>query len=75
MKSTVCSSRDPESNSQQLHGGPQPSVMHTISSSDVSKDSYTVLIYIKLINISLKKVFDALAKNPCSSPSIHMVVI
>jgi hypothetical protein len=29
MKSTVCSSRGPEFNSQQLHGGSQPSVMRS----------------------------------------------
>jgi len=33
VKSTDCSSRGPEFKSLQLHGGPQPSVMHTISSS------------------------------------------
>jgi hypothetical protein len=46
--SAGCSSRGPEFNSQQPHGGSQPSVM----GSDavfwcVSKDSYSVLIYIK----------------------------
>jgi hypothetical protein len=39
VKSTDYSSRGPEFNSQQLHGGSQPSVME----SDVSEDSYSVL--------------------------------
>jgi len=43
VKSTDCSSRGPEFNSQQPHGGSQPSVMGL----GVSEDSYSVLIYIK----------------------------
>jgi len=54
VKNTDCSSRGPEFNSQQPHGGPQPSVVHTISSWGVSEGSYTVLTYIKSINISFK---------------------
>jgi hypothetical protein len=47
-KSTNCSYRDPEFNSQQPHDGSQPSVM----GSDalfwcVSEDSYSVLIQIR----------------------------
>jgi hypothetical protein len=38
VKSIDCSSRDPEFNSQQPHGGSQPSVM----GSGVSEDSYSV---------------------------------
>jgi hypothetical protein len=40
-KSTDCSSRAPEFNSQQPHVGSQPSVMR---SNGVSEDSYSVLI-------------------------------
>jgi hypothetical protein len=43
VKSTDCSSRGPEFNSQQPHGGSQPSVMRT----DVSGDNNTVVIFIK----------------------------
>jgi hypothetical protein len=46
VKSTDCSSRGPEFNSQQPHGCSQPSVMGS-HSSGVSEDSYSVLIYIK----------------------------
>jgi len=54
VKSTDCSSRGPEFNSQQPHGGSQPSVM----GSDalfwcLSEDRYGVLLY--KINKSLKK--------------------
>jgi hypothetical protein len=47
VKSTDCSFRGPEFNSQQLHGGSQPSVMRSgdqMPSSGVSEDSYSVLI-------------------------------
>jgi hypothetical protein len=47
VKSTDCSSRGPEFNSQQPHGGSQSSVMDLMPSSGVSEDSYSVLIYIK----------------------------
>ena len=47
VKSTDCSSRAPELNSQQPHGGPQPSIMGSDALSGVSEDSYSVLIYIK----------------------------
>jgi hypothetical protein len=50
VKSTDCSSRGPEFNSQQPHGGSQPSVMRSdalLPSSGVSEDNYIVLIYIK----------------------------
>jgi len=40
----VCSSRGPEFNSQQPHGGSQPSVMDLKPSSGVSKDSYSVCV-------------------------------
>jgi len=43
VKSSNCSARGPEFNSQQPHGGSQPSVMR----SGVSEDSYSVLLYIK----------------------------
>jgi hypothetical protein len=50
VKSTDCSSRGPEFNSQQPHGGSQPSVVgfdaKTHHSSGVSEDSYNVLICI-----------------------------
>jgi hypothetical protein len=41
IKGTDCSSRGPEFNSQQPHGGSQPSVM---GYDGVSEDSYSVLI-------------------------------
>ena len=44
VKSTDCSSRGPEFNSQQLHGGSQPSVME---SDALFWHSFSVLIYIK----------------------------
>jgi hypothetical protein len=44
VKSTDCSSRGPEFNSQQPHGGSQPSVMGADASSGVSEDNYSVLI-------------------------------
>jgi hypothetical protein len=48
VKSTDCSSRGPEFNSQQPHGGSQPSVMgHLMPSSGVSEDSDSVLTYTK----------------------------
>jgi hypothetical protein len=49
VKSTNCSSRGPEFNSQQPHGGSQPSVMRSgkrvsvMPSSGVSEDSDSVL--------------------------------
>jgi hypothetical protein len=48
VKSTDCSSRGPEFNSQQPHGGSHPSVMgDPMPSSGVSEESNGVLIYIK----------------------------
>jgi hypothetical protein len=44
VKSTDCSSRDPELKSQQPHGGSQPSVIDPMPSSDESEDSYSILI-------------------------------
>jgi hypothetical protein len=46
VKSTDCSSRGPEFNSQQPHGGSQPSVMGSDAffRSDVSEDSDNVLV-------------------------------
>jgi hypothetical protein len=49
VKSTDCSSRDPEFNSQQPHGGSQP-----MPSSGVSEESDSVLT-LKNKNKSLKK--------------------
>ena len=46
VKSTDYSTRGPEFNSQQPHGASQPSVMGSDTSSNVSEDSYSVLIYI-----------------------------
>ena len=46
-KSTGSSSKDPEFNSQEPHGGSQPSVMRSDASSGVSEDSDSVLTYIK----------------------------
>jgi hypothetical protein len=43
VKSTDCPSKGPEFNSQQPHGGSQPSVMGLMASSGVSEDSYSVL--------------------------------
>jgi hypothetical protein len=45
VKSTDCSSRGPEFNSQQPHGGSRPSVMGSGALSGVSGDSNSVLIY------------------------------
>jgi hypothetical protein len=47
IKSTDCSSRGPEFNSQHPHGGSHPSVMGTDASSGVSEDSNSILTYIK----------------------------
>jgi hypothetical protein len=49
VKSTDCSSRGPEFNSQQPHGGAEPPLMviQSMPSSDVSEESDSVLIYIK----------------------------
>jgi hypothetical protein len=44
VKSTDCSFRGPEHNSQQPHGGSQPSVKGSDALSGVSEDSYSVLI-------------------------------
>jgi hypothetical protein len=49
VKNTDCSSRGSELNSQQPHGGSQPSVMGFDALFwCVSEDSYSVLIYIKI---------------------------
>jgi hypothetical protein len=45
VKSTDYSSRGPEFNSQQPHGGSQPSVVRSDASSGVSEDRDSVLIY------------------------------
>ena len=45
VKSTDCSSRGPEFNSQQPHGGSQPSVTDLMSSSGVPDNSLSVLMY------------------------------
>jgi hypothetical protein len=47
VKSTDYSSRGPQFNSQQPHGGSKTSVMGPMSSSGISEDSYSVLVYIK----------------------------
>ena len=44
VKSTDCFSRGSEFNSQQPHGGSQPSVMGSDALSDVSEDSYSVCV-------------------------------
>jgi hypothetical protein len=44
IKSTNCSSRGPEFNSQQPHGGSQPPVMGSGALFGVSENSYSVLI-------------------------------
>jgi hypothetical protein len=44
VKSTGCSSRGPELNSQQPHGGSQPSVMESDALFGMSEDSDSVLI-------------------------------
>jgi hypothetical protein len=44
LRALDCSSRGPEFNSQQPHGGSQPSVMDPMPSSDVSEDSYSAVI-------------------------------
>ena len=51
VKSAGCSSRGPEFNSQQPHGGSQPSV----TGSDVSENSDSVLTYIKILKKKKKK--------------------
>ena len=45
VKSTDCSSEGQEFKSQQPHGGSQPSVTRSESSSGVSEDGYSVLTY------------------------------
>jgi hypothetical protein len=57
VKNTDCFSRGPEFNSQQLHGGSEPSVMGFDAVFwCMSADSYSVLIKIKIkINKSLEK--------------------
>jgi hypothetical protein len=45
VKGTDCSSRGPEFNSKQPHGGSQPSVMGSNVSSGVSEDSYCVFTH------------------------------
>jgi hypothetical protein len=47
VKNTDCSPGGLEFNSQQPHGGSQPSVMDWMPSSGVSEDSNSVLTYIK----------------------------
>jgi hypothetical protein len=47
VRSIACTSRGPEFNSQQPHGGSQPSIMGSDALSGVSEESYSVLIYIK----------------------------
>jgi hypothetical protein len=47
VKSTDCSSRGPEFNSQQPHSGSQPSVMGSMLSSGMFEENNGVLIYIK----------------------------
>jgi hypothetical protein len=44
VKRDDCSSRGPEFNSQQPHGGSQPSAMGSDAPSGVSEDSYSILI-------------------------------
>jgi hypothetical protein len=46
VKSTNCSSRGPEFNSQQPHSGSQPSVMGSDALFCVSEESDSILIYI-----------------------------
>jgi hypothetical protein len=55
VKSTDCSIRGPEFDSQQPHGGSQPSVMRFYALFDVTEDSYRVLIYNKEILKKKKK--------------------
>ena len=47
VKSTDYSSRGPEFNSQQPHGGSQPTVIGSDALFGVSEDSYSVLTCIK----------------------------
>ena len=47
VQSTDCSSRGPELNSSQPHGGSQPSEMGSDASSGVSEDSDSVHTYMK----------------------------
>jgi len=47
VKSTDCSSRGPEFNSQQPHGGSQPSVKRSDALFCVSEDSSSVITNIK----------------------------
>jgi hypothetical protein len=54
VKSTDCSSKGSKFNSQQLHGGSQPSVMGTDALSGVSENSYSVPTYINKINLFKK---------------------
>jgi hypothetical protein len=46
VKNTDCSSKGPEFNSQQPHGGSHPPVLRSLTpSSGASEDSYSVLTY------------------------------
>jgi hypothetical protein len=56
VKSTDCSSRVPGFNSQQSHGGSQPSVMGSDALFGESEDSNSVLIYIKKKKSSIQEV-------------------
>jgi hypothetical protein len=47
VKSTDCSSKGPAFNSQQPHGGSEPSVMRSDVLFSVAEDSDNVLTYIK----------------------------
>jgi len=58
VKGTHSSSRGCNSNSQQPHGGSQPSVWDLMSSSGVFEDSYKVLICINNIKLLYKSFFN-----------------
>jgi hypothetical protein len=60
VKSTDCSSRGPEFNSQQPHGGSQPSEL--MPSSGVSEDSTRIyLIYINKLNLKKKRSYNTIS--------------
>ena len=64
FKSTDCSSRGPEFNFQQSHGGSQPSVMGSDALFWCLKTAIIVLIYIKQTNKQTNKQMNKYCSEP-----------